>query len=42
LLASTWTQPPLAKFAVVGTLATAASFLLGALLRRLPLASRVL
>lgn len=42
LLAASWSLAPLAKFAVVGAAACAASFLAGDLLRRLPGAARIL
>jgi glucans biosynthesis protein C len=42
LLAAGWTLPALAKFALVGLLATAGSFAVGGLLRALPGATRIL
>lgn len=42
LLAAGWTLPALAKFALVGTLATAGSFTVGGLLRAIPGAARIL
>jgi glucans biosynthesis protein C len=42
LLAAHWSAPPLLKFAVVGTIAGAASFAIGGLLRAMPGARKVL